>query len=331
MDFQIIPFFLEHIVTIGLGLATTSLTIATLVLRRRSFEFSKSVANAQGIFDKAEIDLYTFGHKERDRFIIAVPLSLGIWEIPLNIDIINSGNKLAEAIEIYLKINKELMYGGVGVPTIASPNVKEAKVIEPHDKTEPLQTVVITIRDIYPGQSVIFYWPLSIRSRTIGPHEIPVTSKDGINYVVHSWISFSYPMTLTISHKHGKPISKNFEIQVIDCESRSVAKFMADYNEVLESEYKKYLSKHWYAKWFSLERVISTFCIISFDSSNNVTKSISKGKTKININTINTKHMNVRYGLETERRMIIPGLTHDTKLNPIMISENGNTSLSDAK
>jgi len=316
---ELLRIVVEEILKLLLGIISLSLTILVLVQRHQFNKFRKKVAFEQGVFNKPTLSLGMFSKYDISTFILAVPLSKFIWEIPFVVNILNVGDKAAEEVEIFFRTNKEFCYGGGGKATIGNLSVKNAKICDVHE-TGPFITVVSSLTNIHPKQHIAINFASSIRAGTIFPVETRVTSKDGVDLKVEWWIAYQFPLDLAVSQKELAPCSKRFNIQVIDTSDTDIIEFFNKYNEVLERQREKTYTKSTFLKRikrnFQASSSREKIALISFEEQIKKKKTLGhSGQQEVTVYEVPAGALQVQEGLKFEDEYFIPNVTHEIKGN----------------
>lgn len=226
---ELTKIFTPDAIAVMLGVATFILAILALWQRHRYHRLQESVYQEQGIFKKPNIIINLYNSKNVFKYIYALPLDDGIWEVPLRIHILNNGEKDSEELEIQYKINKLISYSAQKEATLEGPQIKNAKVFQ-YDEGGPFVSTVVTLDNLRHHQATSFDVELIFRSGTITLRDIKVQLEDGVDAIAMTWINYSFPMDVFVSQKEFEPVSNRFQIQFVDTTECSIEEFFGKYN-----------------------------------------------------------------------------------------------------
>lgn len=324
---------MNYAITILFGICTTVLAVIALVQRHKFNEYQKRVFVEQGTFKKPAINISLFGQDDIiNAFIIAAPFEEKtiIWEIPLPIKITNVGDKTAKNIELLYRINKELCYGGqTPAPIIKKSGFKNAKVAQSKEDG-PFISVIISLNDIHPGQSVVFPLRLSIRSDTIFPHDVNVTTKDGVNLIVKTWLNIAYPFDCVVCQEDYRPVNKRFSLQVIDISEETPEQFFSRYNKVLFKNYEEKMSKMSFIQktkqYFQRKDAVQNIGMIVVDKKS-IQKELKIEGEKKRICVISDNGLRIYSGIEWSHGYVfLPGFTLKDNRTDKNIAQQGKSA-----
>ena len=147
------------------AILTAIISIFAVIQTVRSLRFQRRLANAQGHFRSPSLDVHLFDRPDERHFIFAAPLGRSrIIQIPLILNIRNCGEKTSDEIEVFVRANRALFFGGADNITdlrMESQKIKEFEVIA-INSSEHLTTLAITAKSLHPGQGFAFQLPLSL-------------------------------------------------------------------------------------------------------------------------------------------------------------------------
>lgn len=237
------------------GIIATLLTIITIIQTYRANKFAKKSAIAQGIFQKPNLQIEIYGDSDTEDFIIALPLEYQkVIEMPLTYTLHNSGEISAKEIEIYVRMNKNLRYGGHGEYVGIGSKAKKWKVAVANE-TENMITMVTTINNLHPNQRLVISDMISINSSTIYNNSGSAKTADNVDVTFKYRVVFAYAIDIIISQSNQSPITKRISLSIINTSERTVKDYFDEYNQVQLQGYRERIAKlHLFARlkqvWF---------------------------------------------------------------------------------
>lgn len=211
------------------------IAIYALIQRHRADKFARQIAENQGVFRKPNIEInpYSISDPKSADFIFAAPLFEGeIFEFPFQIDVRNTGEKTSEDVEVFIRTNKLLLYGGVLELTWDTAGPKRVKASKASE-SGPLITLSIQLESIHPSQIINLNGVLSIRSSTFIRRRVPVTTKDGVHLSVGYLFQYNYPMDIVVFQKDQQSVSKRLRIRIVDIAEETPMQFFEELNRDL--------------------------------------------------------------------------------------------------
>lgn len=193
----------------------------------------------QGTLETPNIDISLFNQPNAERFILALPFSKDrILEMPLLFYINNSGAKSARDVEVYIRMPKELCYGGSDKAKMVFTSDLKKITSEPISQTDFLETVMINMKTLHPKQGFQLSQPISIHDDTFLNAKITVPVRDGsVNFSYT--LEFAYRFDFGLFQADYKPISKGFSFMIINTSEVSVETFFENYNKKALAEKDK--------------------------------------------------------------------------------------------
>lgn len=149
----------------------------------------------------------------------------------------NNGAKTAREIEVYLRLSKDLLFGGSTMSTFEfdSPLANVAcKVVS---STANLETLLISIPAINPGAGLAWTSTWSIAHDTTVDSMITLPFKDGpIDLPIVA--DFAWHVTLLLAQQDRPPISGTVSLQILDTKGAGAVEAINAYNELRASSTK---------------------------------------------------------------------------------------------
>lgn len=224
------------------GIVATLLTIITIIQTFRANKFAKKSAVAQRVFQKPNLQIEVYGSSDIEDFIIALPLGdQKLIEMPLKYTLLNSGKVSAKEIEIYVRMSKDLRYGGHGELVVQGGSEKDMKVAVASE-TENLKTIVTTLKSLHPDQSLPISDVITITSSTIIKESVSIETADRKGSLEYK-LEFVYAIDILISQADQPPITKRISLSIIDTSERPAKDYFDEYNQESSKEYQSELAK----------------------------------------------------------------------------------------
>jgi hypothetical protein len=176
-------------------LLTLAFGVLAVAQTYRANKLNRQIVNAQGALGSPSVDITLFGQKHTEHFIFAVPLLKGrILEMPLRFMINNTGAKSAREMELFIRIPKELCYGGSKNARMNMVGVQSSKAtLEVIQETDHLETLAIKFgKALHPKQGFQLNQSLSLRADTLHRSKHRATTKDGVDVNVSVITQFAY-------------------------------------------------------------------------------------------------------------------------------------------
>lgn len=224
------------IIAISGLLLTFIFGLIAVIQTYRANKLNRLVLRTQGALETPNIDISLFNEPNTERFILALPLSKDrVLEMPLLFNISNSGAKSARDVEVYIRIPKELCYGGSSKAKMVFTSGLSKVTSESVSQTDFLETIMINMKTLHPNQGFQLSQTLSISDDTFLNSKITVPVIDGsvdISYTVE----FAYRFDFGLFQADYKPISKGFSFIIINTSEVSVETFFENYNKRVQTE-----------------------------------------------------------------------------------------------
>lgn len=234
---------IDIIAILGL-LLTLVFGVLAVVQTYRATKLNRQVVKAQGALETPNVDIELFNQLRIEHFIFAVPLTKGkVLEMPLRFMITNTGAKSARDIELYIRIPKELCYGGssdnVKLDLVGAQSYKAT--FEVIQQTEHLETLAIKFeKALHPKQGFVLNQSLSLRTDTFLRSKVTALTKDGVEMIVPYIALFEYLIDFVVMQADQKPTSKRFSIQVINTSETTVETYFRTRNMEVQAEESKF-------------------------------------------------------------------------------------------
>lgn len=192
-------------------------------------KYQKKIHKLQGIFKKPQIKFLPFNRSDIDEFILILPLKKDtVFEFPFKFTIKNIGDKTSTDLEIYIRGSSALFFSGAKYSTASEIN---KKITFHQDKYKKhLSSLIMSIDDLHPKQLFNVHMPFCFTRATNVPFDVPVKSKDGVDFNIHGFIKYGFTINALVSQKDFDPISSQFLIQVYDSGSKSSSELI---NEIV--------------------------------------------------------------------------------------------------
>jgi hypothetical protein len=225
------------------GIIAALLTIITIIQTYRANKFSKKAALAQGAFQKPNLQIDVHGSSGVDDLVIALPLGgQRVIEMPLVYTLLNSGEKSAKEIEVYVRMNKGLRYGGQFELVATGGEEKNAKMTVANE-TENLKTMVTTINSLHPNQQFVISDKISITSSTSSNHTISVKTADSFDMTLKFNMEIKFAIDIFISQADQSPITKRISLSIVDTSEKTVKDYFDEYNHRLLNKRRERIAK----------------------------------------------------------------------------------------
>jgi hypothetical protein len=208
----------------------------------RANKLNRQIAKTQGLLETPNVDIRLFDEQRIEHFIFAVPLMKGkILELPLRFMIGNTGAKSARDIELFIRIPKELCYGGSDNTKLDIVGPQSSKAtLEVIHQTDHLETPAIKFeKALHPKQGFGLNHSLSLRTDTFLRSKLSALTKDGIEVNVSYTAQIAYLIDFILMQADQKPTSKRFSIQVINTSETTVETFFRSRNVEVQAEESK--------------------------------------------------------------------------------------------
>lgn len=168
-----------------------------------------------------------------DDLIIALPLGgQRVIEMPLVYTLLNCGEKSAKEIEVYLRMNKGLRYGGHFELVATGSEEKNARMTVANE-TEHLKTTVTSINSLHPNQRFVVSDNISIASSTSSNHSVSVKTGDNVDLTLRFNLQIGFAIDIFISQADQSPITKRILLSIVDTSEKSVKEYFDEYNQQL--------------------------------------------------------------------------------------------------
>jgi hypothetical protein len=201
--------------------------IATIQSIRAS-RFARALAIAQGAFQKPELTLSLFNIETTQRFYLGLPIPPdGVVELPMRYTIANSGQKSCRRAELFLRMSKDLHYGGHGRAEFRGFSIKNTK-FELISEQENIHTFCIFVDSILPKQTIVLTDAASIRNSTSGQSVVTLPTKDGTLINLTYNFEYSYVISAALMLDDSEPLTRRFELIVFDTSKRSVQDYFLE-------------------------------------------------------------------------------------------------------
>src|SRR5436190_3104865 len=215
------------------AILTAIISIFAVIQTVRSLRFQRRLANAQGHFRSPSLDVHLFDRPDERHVIFAAPLGRSrIIQIPLILNIRNCGEKTSDEIEVFVRANRALFFGGADNITdlrMESQKIKEFEVIAVNS-SEHLTTHAITAKSLHPGQGFAFQLPLSLVVPTIFFTDHKVATSDGRLVEFKSLLDSAYHFDCAVMQRNQGPVSNRFSISLINIADGTAKQFFDAYN-----------------------------------------------------------------------------------------------------
>ena len=216
--------------TVLTGVATVCAAIA-IVQTYRANRVARRIAEVQGQLSSPELQVSFIGHPLNTSFVIAAPLREGrVLALPISCVIKNNGAKTAREIELYLRMSKELLFGGSGLTTFELKSPLENLRCKMVASTANLETLLVSIPAINPGAGLGWTSEWSLVNDTTVDSKVAVPWKDG-DVTVPVVMEFAWHVTLLLAQADRPPISGSISLQVLDTKGVSAAQALNAHNE----------------------------------------------------------------------------------------------------
>lgn len=300
--------------------------IISVLQGRKARHFSKRIAELQGVYKKTDFEMSIFKTSNINHFLIAAPFNnKKIFALPLQLVILNKGDKSSHKPELFIKMNKSLLFND-GVEYQLDDEGPKKVDLSVASKTENMHTLALSIeKDLRPRQSIIFNLPISIGHGTVFKGEAAATDKAGVDLTISYWADVSFLLDVILTQEDSAPISTRFTLSVIDSDRKSAGKFLNEYNESFVSTKQKNQPntiKSFLSNFKKTKVDIPMICmLITFD------ESLTKKMDKYPIYSVMEAKIEKHYGFRSSKGYCIPsikaGLHLLTKDNDTYLKQKG--------
>jgi hypothetical protein len=208
----------------------------------RANRFAQQIARVQGQLTTPDLQLSFMGHALQVRTIVAAPFREGrVFELPVNFVLKNNGAKTAREIELYLRLPKELLYGGSEMSTFKLKSPLKTLACKVVATSENLETLLISIPSLNPGAGFAWTSTWSLLHETVVDAKVPVKFSDG-TLDVPFVAEFAWHIVVLLVQADHPPISSSVSLEVLDTRGASADRALAQHNARIGSavlSYKK--------------------------------------------------------------------------------------------
>lgn len=274
----------------------------SVIVAIRSHRLSKRIATASKSLEQADIQVRLFDEEETESFIAVLPITKGrILEFPLPIYIANKGKKTANDIEIYLRLNKDLAYGGYSDWNVEGPDIG---VKFTHMLMGNFITFMWQIPMLNPNRVNNFNIPLSIRNETSFLEKVKINHEDSTEKTFLVEIEYAFELHVMVSFRDHQPYGRRFTLKIINCVDDEVTSVLNKHNELIKSEYKKHPPKYKLKRLFNpMDRFGLHRIVVVYVKDDKVNKD-----DRSPIDRINERQLIWCQGVQDVRGMFIPAI-----------------------
>ncbi len=226
--------------------------IFALVQTYKKNKFEKLITEAQGVFKKSDIKVcfYGFGTTDEknsskripDRFFIAAKLKPETTLLfPFQIMIINTGDKTAEDVSLYLRYPRDIHNFNDQFKLTPLPKLSDYE--GQYFTQGNFQTGVHQRKKVDPhtGTNIVDY--LTIRGGSSIDREVEALAADNVPVSVRVRVDYDFVISYTLFQKDLIPLSGKINIHILDTSKTSISKFVADWNERAKKEWDEKAGK----------------------------------------------------------------------------------------
>ena len=172
----------------------------------------------------AEVNVALFGTEDKQEIILAAPITKPrVLEFPVALQIGNPGDATLNDIEIYLRMPRMLCWGGENNAVLHCPDGSKI-TIEPVAGSDKRQSFVCKVASLHPSQTIVALLPLSLANETKGSATVPLNK--GTNQSVSIEFDYSYMVDLTVHSEDQPPVSRSYNIQVINTKEHTIEEYL---------------------------------------------------------------------------------------------------------
>lgn len=214
--------------------------VVAVVQTYRANRLSKRIAYAQRALARPSLRIALLGEQETADLMVALPLRQGrIVEFPIRWTVTNAGERSARDVEIFIRLPRELCYGGaeLGAATFSFQTEMNKLSARSVSTTKHLETQIIFADTLHPGQAFGLSGVISLRTNTSWRHTLSVKAKDGPMSVTYR-ADILYRFDVMIAQADEPVAASLFTLGVIDTSSQSAAEYFNEYNRTLAQQKK---------------------------------------------------------------------------------------------
>lgn len=222
---------------LGFATAVASL-LASIYFFVRTTKLQRQIAEAQGVFRRTRVAVNFMGDDneatyDNTHYLFALPLGRAkALVLPFHYVLYNTGDASAEDVTLFVRMSKELHFGG-HIRATQTSGLPGPTMFLASD-TDHTQTHALNLAHLNPGSAASINDLLSISTETIIEHRVKVESDPPVQ--VTAWIEFNWVIDFTIMQKDEMPLSRRISIGVIDITTKTSLECIEEYNAVLEKD-----------------------------------------------------------------------------------------------
>ncbi len=288
---------INPIVAVFTGIGGFIVAVLALFVALRSHRINVRALVTSKALEFPLLSLKLFGIDNCNDFIIAVPIKKKrVIELQLPVTIENTGKKTAEDINIYLRMNKELAYGGF---------VKkdESSTINQMSISGNFFSSISDEKSINPKMSKMQIYPVSLRTDTIvkGTFTTETLNKKAFNFQYN--MIFSYEIHIVVSYRNNEPIGRRYKLRVLNTIDTPLKEIIAQYNKDYESEFRRLPFLQRFRRYINPYDSLGLRRIAVI-----IPKGDLESQGELPIDRLSINNLCVYNGLEDERGLFVPGL-----------------------
>jgi hypothetical protein len=206
-------------------------TIAALMgvfVAIRAIRFARRVAEAQRVFESADLQFYVEGEKDITHIEIALPFrAKRMVDFPLMWSISNLGDKSASGVLMSLRCNSELRFRGIGVVDVKG-FFPGARVSQFHEKN--FSTMLSEFPSIHPKVRFVATDRISLVGATIIKSSVTVDTLDKVRVSIPFEAELEYVIDCVLQYRDARPSSRRVSLRVHDTGGSPIQEYFRDYN-----------------------------------------------------------------------------------------------------
>lgn len=221
------------IVALVSGILGMIIGTAGLLVAIRSYRVNMRALIVGKAFDAPILSMKLFGADGCDDFIIAVPINKGrITEVQMPLTIENIGKKTADEISVYVRMNKELAYGGYVTKD------KKSTVTKLSVSGNFLSTIS-NEKPLNPQTAKMLIHPLSLRKETLLKGDVTGNTENGTPISLYYTFVYSYEIHVVVSYRDNSPVAKRYRVRIANTADRSIREYIEEYNEISQERFSQ--------------------------------------------------------------------------------------------
>lgn len=207
------------------------------IYTRQSHRLNRQLVSAQESRSQPRLTLGIFDARDVSTVLYLLRFRQGrVNELPLLLNLENTGMISVHNLRIVLTINRQLVYGGLLTPIVTT-DLLEGKFSRLEAKG-PFERFLLEVSALNPAQRLSFGFPISLREASFGGLDVAVDTSEG-RAQARAKYGFGFRTQLAITAQDSEPLVHSFTIEAHDTSTVTPERYMRDFNEERRHAWQK--------------------------------------------------------------------------------------------